>query len=103
MGPNPDSQSDTLAGGYTYVAPAPPPTVSSVSPNSGPTAGGTAVTINGTDFVSGATVKFGATAATGVTFVSSTTITATTPAHAAGDVDVEVENPDSQVGTLSDG
>ena len=49
-------QSGSLANGYTYVA---APTVSSVSPNSGPTAGGTAVTITGTNFAAGATVTFG--------------------------------------------
>ena len=37
----------------------PLPTVSSVAPNSGPTAGGTAVTITGSNFVAGATVTFG--------------------------------------------
>jgi hypothetical protein len=68
----------------------PVPTVSSVSPNSGSTAGGTAVTITGTNFAAGATVTFGGTAATNVVEVSSTTITATTPAHAAGAVTVTV-------------
>ena len=62
------------------------PTVTSVSPNSGGPAGGTGVTIDGTNFVSGATVSFGGTAATGVTVVSATKITATSPAHAAGTV-----------------
>ena len=52
------------------------------SPNSGPTAGGTAVTITGTNFAAGATVTFGGTAATNVVVVSSTSITATTPAGA---------------------
>ena len=37
----------------------PVPTVSSVSPNSGATAGGTSVTITGTNFAAGATVTFG--------------------------------------------
>ena len=37
----------------------PVPTVSSVRPNSGSTAGGTAVTITGTNFAAGATVTFG--------------------------------------------
>ncbi len=68
----------------------PVPTVSSVSPSSGSTAGGTAVTITGTNFVAGATVTFGATAATNVTVVNSTTITATTPAGSAGAVTVTV-------------
>mgnify|MGYP003694103587 CR=1 FL=1 len=69
---------------------APSPTVSSVAPTSGPIAGGTAITITGTNFVSGATVSVGGTAATGVTVVNSTTMTATTPAHSAGAVSVTV-------------
>ena len=42
------------------------PTVTSVSPNNGSTAGGTAVTITGTNFAAGATVTFGGAAATNV-------------------------------------
>ena len=61
------------------------PTVSKVSPNSGPTTGGTSITITGTGFVPGATVVIGqgngagtgAIAAT-VKSITSTTITATT-------------------------
>ena len=66
------------------------PTVTSVSPNTGPTGGGTSVTITGTNFFSPLTVTFGGVAATNVVVVSSTSITATTPAHAAGAVDVVV-------------
>ena len=44
-----------------------------MSPNSGSTAGGTAVTITGTNFAAGATVTFGGTAATNVVVVNSTT------------------------------
>ena len=65
-----------------------PPTVTSVSPVSGSTAGGTAVTITGTNFAAGATVTFGGTAATNVVVVSGTQITATTPAGRAGAVTV---------------
>jgi hypothetical protein len=72
------------------------PTISAVSPSQGLPAGGTPVTITGTGFASGATVTFGGVAATGVTVVSPTTITATTPAHAVGAVDVVVT-----VGSLS--
>jgi hypothetical protein len=74
---------------YTYVAPS-APTVSAVSPTSGPTAGGQRVTITGTGFTTGATVAFGSTAGTAVTVVSPTTITVTTPKHAKGTVDVHV-------------
>ena len=80
-------QSGSLANGFTYIG---PPTVTSVSPNNGPTAGGTAVTITGTNFAAGATVTFGGTAATNVVVVSGTQITATTPAAAAGAVTVTV-------------
>lgn len=69
------------------------PTVTSVSPNAGSTAGGNTVTINGTTFVSGASVKFGATASSLVTFVSATQLKAVAPAHAAGTVDVTVTTP----------
>ncbi|PYR31928.1 MAG: hypothetical protein DMF90_24635, partial [Acidobacteria bacterium] len=40
--------------------------MSSVAPNSGSTAGGTAVTITGSNFAAGATVTLGAAAATNV-------------------------------------
>lgn len=66
------------------------PTVSAVSPGTGPTSGGTSVTITGTDFTSTATVDFGSVAATSVTVNSSTSITATSPAESAGVVDVTV-------------
>ena len=98
---NPGGQSGTLTGGFVYAA-APAPSVSNITPNSGPTAGGTSVTINGNNFVSGATVSIGG-AATNVVFVNSTELTATTPAHAAGTVNVVVTNPDAQSGTLTNG
>jgi len=79
------------------------PTVTSITPNTGTANGGTAVTLTGTGFLAGATVSLGGTAATGVTVVNSTTITATTPAHAAGAVNVVVTNSDTQSGTLSNG
>lgn len=54
-----------------------PPTVSSFTPTSGIT--GSTVTINGTSFVPGATVKFGALASPSVIFMSGTQIKATVP------------------------
>ena len=62
-------------------APNTAPIVAGVSPASGPTAGGTTVTISGTGFANGASVSFGGTAASNVTVVGSTTITAVAPAH----------------------
>ena len=95
-----NGQIGSLTNGFSYVV---APTVSSVSPNSGSTLGGTAVTITGTNFAAGATATFGGTAATNVVVVNSTTITATTPAGSAGAVTVTVTNPGSQNGSLTNG
>ncbi|HKO55082.1 MAG TPA: phospholipase D-like domain-containing protein [Thermoanaerobaculia bacterium] len=81
----------------------PAPTVTAISPGSGSTSGGTAVTITGSSFQAGATVTIGGAAATGVNVASGSAITATTPAHAAGAADVVVRNPDNQTGTLPGG
>src|SRR5262249_57278148 len=75
----------------------------SAAPASGSTAGGTQLTLTGTNFASGATVSVGGIATTAVTVVSATTITATTPAHAAGTVNVVVTNPDTRSATLANG
>jgi hypothetical protein len=80
-----------------------PPTVTAVNPSSGSTDGGTAVTITGTLFQTGATVAFGATNATGVTVTNATTISATTPAGSPGAATVTVTNPDGGAGSLTNG
>jgi IPT/TIG domain/Matrixin len=74
-----------------------------VTPSFGSTAGGTLLTIVGSNFQSGATVSVGGVAATGVVVVNSAIITATTGAHSAGMVDVVVTNPDAQSATLTGG
>ncbi len=75
---------------FTYTAAA-APTVTNVNPNSGPVAGGTSVTITGTDFTGVSAVSFGTTPAASYTFVNATTIDAASPAAAgAGPVDVRV-------------
>jgi acid phosphatase len=98
---NPDGQSGTLANSFTYVASIPPPTVTSVSPNTGPTSGGTSITITGTGFLAGANVLVDGSQASGISVQSSTSITAVTPAHVAGTADVSVINDDEQMGTLA--
>ena len=94
------SGSVTLTNGFTYAT---PPTVSSVSPNSGNGAGGTSITITGSNFVSGATVTVGGSSCTSVVFISSTSLTCTTPARSVGAADIVVTNPNSISGTLSGG
>lgn len=77
--------------------------VSAVVSKSGRTTGGLSVKISGSGFVATPTVTFGGTAATAVVFVSATLLTCTTPAKAAGAVDVKVTNPDTTNGTLVNG
>ena len=79
------------------------PNISSLGPKTGPTAGGTSVTVTGTGFVTGAKATFGGAPATAVVVTSPTAVTAVTPAHAAGVVDVEVSNPNNQKVTLKGG
>lgn len=76
---------------FTANAFAAAPTVTAISPNNGPAAGGTSVAITGAGFIAGSTVKFGSTSASGVVVHSSTSITATSPSG-SGMVDVAVTN-----------
>ncbi len=93
---NNDAQTGTGTNVFTYVA---APTVTLVTSNSGPAAGGTAVTVTGTGFLGVTGVTFGGVAATGIITVGPTSVTCTTPAHAAGAVNVVVTNGDTQTGT----
>ena len=86
LGTSPTSAADR----YTYLA---APTVTGINPTSGPTGGGTAVTITGTNFAGTPTIKFGANAATNISVVTSSQITATSPAGSAATVDVTVTTP----------
>ena len=94
--------SDTNANDqFTYSAGGGQPAVASVSPNSGPTTGGTVVTITGTNFPTAAAtpgiaatlprlqVLFGDRLATSVTINTDRSITATSP-PGSGTVDVRV-------------
>jgi subtilisin family serine protease len=68
----------------------PAPTLASLSVATGPTGGGTSVTLTGTNFAAVTGVQFGSSAAAIFAVNSTTGITATTPARLAGTVDVTV-------------
>jgi hypothetical protein len=72
------------------------PTVTNVSPNVGPTTGGTSVTITGTNFTGATSVTFGASNAASVVVNNATQITAVSPSHSAGTVDIRVTTPVGQ-------
>ncbi|WP_345718827.1 beta strand repeat-containing protein [Kineosporia mesophila] len=86
------------AGRFTYVA---APAVTNVSPPAGPIAGGTGVTVTGTDFTGATSVTFGGTAATSVTVSSDTQMVVTAPARTAGTVDIVVTAPGGVSATSS--
>ena len=73
----------TASNAFIFFAPT---TISSVSPTSGSTFGGTPITITGTSLTGATSVTVGGVAATSVVVVSSTTITAVTPAGTLGAV-----------------
>jgi hypothetical protein len=76
------------------------PSITAISIPYGPTAGGTALTITGTNFTGVTSVQFGGGAGarlgTNLKIVSSTKLTLTTPAHTAGTFDIRV-----QIGTVN--
>ena len=69
-----------------------PPSVTGVEPDSGPTDGGTTVTISGSGFLGAIAVKFGSTAAKSFTVESETSIRAVSAAG-SGTKDVTVTTP----------
>lgn len=77
-----------LAGGITYAY-VDVPTINSITPVSGPTTGGTSVTIDGTNFATTTNVTVGGVSASfGV--INNNTIAIITPPNTAGAVDVVV-------------
>jgi hypothetical protein len=83
----------SLGGVLTLLGAATPPapTVTAIEPSSGPSGGGTHVTITGSGFLDGATVQIGG-EATPVDVLSDTEITAVTPATPPGTVEVVVHD-----------
>lgn len=83
----------TIPAQTLHSCPPQPPTVTSIAPASGPAAGGTAVTITGTNFTGATAVTIGGTSATSIVVSNATTITAVTPAGTAGARNVVVTTP----------
>lgn len=77
-------------------------TLDSINSNSGTASGGAGVTLTGAGLTGATGVTFDGVAATSVNVVNSTTVTAVTPAHAAGVVDVVITTPSGSA-TLTNG
>jgi len=97
---NPDSQNGQKVNGFTFN---PLPTVSSLNPASGPSVGGTPVTISGADFQSGATVTIGGSACPVSGPFAADTLRCTTSTGTLGAVLVVVTNADGGVGQKTGG
>jgi len=98
----------TVVSDFVEVSSYEAPTITSITPTSGPSGGGTPITIAGTGFRVGTTplVAIGGASCTNVAVVSPTAISAVTPPHAAYPTfvaDVVVANADGQQAVLADG
>jgi hypothetical protein len=98
---NPDHQSMSLIGAFTYIGPVSSPTVTGIAPSSGPVTGGTEIVIAGLNFQNGATVSIGGASALNVMVESATRMRAITPPGLLGPRDVVVTNPDNRHVTVS--
>lgn len=95
------TMSNTMPGAFTYIGAA--PTISGVAPATGSTVGGESVVITGSALGGATAVRFGSISAS-FAINSPTQITATTPASAAGVVDVVVSTSsgdDTEVGAFT--
>jgi hypothetical protein len=89
---NPDGQTAHLVDGYVFFVN--PPFIGAVSPNEGPTTGGSAVTVSGSGFAAGLKVYLDGELQGGLIVSPPDEIQFTTPPHETGSVDLTVVNPD---------
>ena len=94
----------TAALGMASIPPLPPsPSITGLTPTNGPTAGGTLVTITGSNFVSDLMLSFGASNAVPVNFSNANLVTVLTPAHPSATVDVVMQNPNGLLAVVTNG
>lgn len=94
-GYNPSEPTDYILGSTEDTADTGAPTITTpLAPATGPAAGGTRVTITGTNLLGATGVTFDGVAGTNLVVVSDTELKVTTPAGSAGTADVAVTTPD---------
>jgi hypothetical protein len=86
---NPTGSNPIGSNTIPYIYSTTAPSISTISPSSGTSAGGTPIIISGNNYLAGATVAIGGKGATNVSTTSSS-ITCTTPAGTVGDADLIV-------------
>jgi hypothetical protein len=83
--------SGSLKLGFTYVG---PPTITRISPTSGPSTGGNTINIHGTSLTANTQITIGGITATNVTLIDSTRMSAIVPAGTIGTTaSIAVSNP----------
>lgn len=97
---NTDTQRGVLVASYTYQA---APAITSLTPNRGRISGGEVVTLTGTGFLNGATVRIGSQGCGNVSVISSTQLRCTAASNTQGSHNVRVTNPDGQLSSISTG
>ena len=98
---NVDGQLSSAVSAYTFQNIT--PTITSIAPTTGPTNGGTAVTVTGSNFQAGTQLKIGGLPAGDLVVVDDTTITGNSPGLPAGAADVTVRNSNGSTATLAGG
>jgi len=103
---NPDLQTAVSSTNYVYELPG--PAITSITPSTGATSGGTAITIDGSNLALGMTAAIGGLPLTNIQVVNATKITATTPTgpvdfSGVAQRDVTVTNPDGRSATRTGG
>lgn len=90
------TSANTAADNFIYAA---TPTIGSLSPNQGPVAGGTTVTVTGSGFNGATDVNFDGTPGDNLVVSSDTSLTVTSPSHVAGQINVQVVAPGGTSGS----
>ena len=86
---------DPATSSFTVQYGSPTPVVTAVSPSSGPTTGGTTVTVSGLYLFAATRVRFGSTATADFRLDPDGTVTVAAPPGPAGVVDIELTSPDT--------
>ncbi len=91
---DPSQPTDFILGAETDTADTDAPTISALAPDTGPAAGGTRVTVTGTNLLGATGVTFDGAAGTNLVVTSDTELKVTAPAGTAGTADVAVTTAD---------
>lgn len=98
---NVDGETAVLANAYTFVNV--PPTILTVNPRSGSTAGGTEIFISGENFIQGVTVTVGGLPVTDIEVISDRLLSGLTPPSSTGSKTIVVVGVNNQRATLTGG